>query len=100
MLTDVAFIPQASHSFGVGGFVFVFGVVVIILVIFVLVYGRGGQSRRRSAHRSRRQTAHRTSRVPGLGGNHEHQAASRRRQNQPLPGKQQLARFVGTASKR
>jgi hypothetical protein len=75
MLTGVAFIPETSHSFGVGGWVFVFGVVFVIVLGFVLMYGRGGQSRRR--------TAHRASRVSGRGGNHGHRTVSRRRPNRP-----------------
>jgi hypothetical protein len=80
MLTGVALIPQTSHSFGVGGLVFVFGVVVVIVLGIVLMYRRGGQSRRRTAHGSGRQTAHR---VPERGGNRGHRTVSRRRPNQP-----------------
>jgi len=75
MLTGVALIPATSHSFGVGGLVFVFAVVFIIVLGLVLMYGRGGQSRRR--------TARRASRVPGRGGNHGHRTVSRRRPNRP-----------------
>jgi hypothetical protein len=75
MLAVVALIPETSHSFGVGGLVFVFGVVFIIVLGLVLIYGRGGQSRRR--------TAHRASRAPGRGGNHGQRTVSRRRPNRP-----------------
>ena len=60
-MTGVALIPQTSHSFGIGGLVFVFGIVFVIVLGLVLMYGRGGQSRR---------TAHRASRVPERNGNH------------------------------
>jgi hypothetical protein len=83
MLTSVALIPQTSHSFGVGGLVFVFGVVAVIVLGIVLMYRRGGQSRRRTAHGSGRQTAHRAGRVPERGGNRGHRTVSRRRPNQP-----------------
>ena len=82
MLTGVALVPQTSHSFGVGGLVFVFGVVVVIVLGIVLMYGRGGQSRRRATHGSGWQTAHRASRVLERGGNRGHRTASRRRPNQ------------------
>ena len=36
MLTGVALIPQTSHSFGVGGLVFVFGIVFVIVLGLVL----------------------------------------------------------------
>lgn len=81
MLTGVALIPQTSHSFGVGGLVFVFGIVVVIVLGFVLMYGRGGQSRRRTPHGSGQQTAHRASRVPERGGNRGRRTVSRRRPN-------------------
>jgi len=83
MLTGVALIPQTSHSFGVGGLVFVFGIVFVIVLGLVLMYGRGGQSRRRTAHGSGRQTAHRASRVPERGGNRGHRTVSRRRPDPP-----------------
>ena len=73
-VTGVALIPQTSHSFGIGGLVFVFGIVFVIVLGLVLMYGRGGQSRR---------TAHRASRVPERNGNHGQRTVSRRRPRRP-----------------
>ena len=85
MLTGVALIPQTSHSFGVGGLVFVFGIVFVIVLGLVLMYGRGGQSRRRTAHGGGRETAHRASRVPERGANRGHR--DQRSSSWRLPGK-------------
>jgi uncharacterized membrane protein len=81
MLTGVALIPQTSHSFGVGGLVFIFAVVFVIVLIFVFMYRRGDQSRR-TAHGSA-PTTHRAPRVPERDGNHGHQAKSKRRRHRP-----------------
>jgi hypothetical protein len=58
-------------------------VLILLIVIFVWVYSGRGRSRGRTAHRSGRRTVRRASRVPGRGGNHGHQAVSRRRPNRP-----------------
>lgn len=74
-LPGVALIPETSHSFGVGGWVFVFGIVFLIVLGLVLIYGRGDPFRRR--------TAHRASRAPGRDGDRGHRTVSRRRPNRP-----------------
>jgi hypothetical protein len=50
-------------------------VIILLIVVFVGVYSRGGRSRGR--------TARRASRVSERGGNHGHQAVSKRRHNRP-----------------
>lgn len=72
MMTGVALIPTGPRYIPYG-WVFVVVVIVLIALIFIRVYGRGAQSRRRTAHRA----SHR----PERGGNHGHRAVSRRRPN-------------------
>ena len=92
MLTGVAVMVQGpSHNF-TGAWVFVVVVLLLIVLIFVRMYGGGGRSGRRSAHRSGRRTAHQSGRrttghnaggVAERGGNHGHRAPSRRRAHRP-----------------
>jgi hypothetical protein len=65
-----------------GDWVFVLAVPLLIVLIFILMYGKGDRSGRRTAHRSGR-TAHRASRMPERGGNHGHRTVSKRRPNRP-----------------
>jgi len=50
-------------------------VIILLIVVFVWVYSGGNRSRRRTAHRARH--------VPERGGNHGHQAGSKRRPKRP-----------------
>jgi hypothetical protein len=80
MLTGVMVMPQLVAvrpvSFRATPYDWVpLAVLILVIVIFVWRYSGGGRSRGRTAHRS--------GRVPGRGGNHGHQAVSRRRPNRP-----------------
>jgi hypothetical protein len=80
MLTSVAALPKLVSVRPVGfrptPFDWVpLAVIILLIVIFVGVYSRGGRSGRR--------TARRASRVSERGGNHGHQAVSKRRRNRP-----------------
>jgi|HubBroStandDraft_6_1064221.scaffolds.fasta_scaffold1287655_2 hypothetical protein len=75
-------LPTHDISFPGDGW-FVLGVLVLIVLIFVLMYGRGDRSGRRTAHRSGRRTAHRASRAPERGENRGHRTVSKRRPNRP-----------------
>lgn len=84
MLTGVAIVPTSIPPGGLPyAWVYVVVVILLILLVFIRVYGRGGRSRRKTAHPSRRRTAHRASHAPERGGDHRHQAVSKRRPNRP-----------------
>lgn len=58
-------------------------VIVLLIVIFMWWFSGGNRSRGSTGHRSGRRTRRRAGRVPERGGNHGHQAVSKRRPDRP-----------------
>jgi len=94
MLTGVAVMSKLAYGGIRGpryieyGWVYVVVVIAVIALIFIRVYVRRDRSLGEKADRSEPRTVHRVSRVRTRkrghqGANHGHQAASRRRPNEP-----------------